>query len=228
MKNVLIILSIFTIISCGNHENFTKNTIKHNRELLKVAFETGDHYTAIMASQSILMYDTANTGLMDTLMNLYSKVNDLGSTFVMSKKILAKIPDNFNALSKKAICANKLSRPADAIDAYAKLYDQDKNTRFLYEIAVQYYSSNNVSQGEQIISTILSDPKSRTDTYPYLTDKGSEIKVPVIAVTYLFVAEYKKAIGEYKEAEEYYNYAIDAYEGYDLAKAKLIELKKLK
>jgi DNA polymerase III delta subunit len=78
MKNLLIILLAFSLVSCSYHNKYKKESIRHNRLVLANAFSTGDRQTAIAAIQNILAFDTANMGLLDTLSKLYVQLDDLG------------------------------------------------------------------------------------------------------------------------------------------------------
>jgi tetratricopeptide (TPR) repeat protein len=222
MKHLaLILLSIF-LFSCGsNKDNFPEKITKHNRILLNQAFKTGDVQTAISSAQAILLYDTTNYDLYDTLASLYLKIEDYNSTFNVSKTMLSLKPDEKKGIELYSRAASNLNLSQEAINGYTKLYEKEKNLAYLYEIAIQNYNMGNIAVGEQILQSIINDPKSKEDTYKVRLAKNTFQPVKVLAMCYYFVGTLNELKGEKQEAKNFFAEALTIEPEFILAKNKM-------
>jgi len=223
MKSLLLILIVFSLVSCNNFSKYKKHTIRHNRILLENSFKTGDRLTAISSIQNILAYDTSNYGLLDTLANLYIQLDDLGSAYQTSNKMKALKPDDMHALEIYGTMASRLNKSAEALDAFTKLYEKKKNTAYLYEIGVQNMNLGKVDAGRTVIESLLNMPQSVTDIYIARLGTNQYQQVPVIAMAYYFLGSYEEILGRTAKAIEYYQNSLKYYSDFSLPKSKLLK-----
>ncbi len=226
--NVVFLFTVLTtLLSCNSKDNFEQKMNTHDRLILENSFETGDVHSAIYSIQSLLSRDTNNLGLMDTLTNLYLQIGNQQSAFNLSGKILEQKPENIEMLEIRGKTAANIRRAQIAVDVYSKLFEIDKNTRYLYEIAVQSFNTGNISYGKKVVETIINSPRSKTDLYSYKLPNGQIIEIPVKAVAHYFIGSYEEINGEKAEAMNHYQKALEIYPKYGLAANKLRDLLKL-
>ncbi len=225
MKFGLYVVTALIVVSCTQQQgNFEEKIQKHERKMLDMAFVTGDVQMAIQSTQAMLLYDSANINLMDTLVNLYLALSDYGSAYFTSGRILEIDSVNEKALEARAKSAALLNKNSDALMLYKKLFGLKADTRYLYEMAVLNYNSGLPEQGEELLKKLIDMPQSRTDLYTYRLKGGQLVQVPVLAVVYFFIGTYIETKGLQEEAIEYYRKSLEVYPGYGLAANKLNEL----
>ena len=215
------LLCCLVLVSCKSRDKFQNKIIDHNRKILEAAFVTGDINTAITSINAILIYDTANFGLLDTLSSLYMQLEDHGSAYRTSVKLMQIDEDNLQALEKYASNAAKLNLSNDAYIGYSKLYEKVKSTSFLYEMGVQKYNLGEVEAGASIMNSIINTPESLTDIYLVRVRKNQFIQIPVIAMVYYFLASFEEIQGKKAEAIELYNKSLEFAPGFFKAAEKL-------
>jgi|GEM_PF-2024307 len=227
MKKILIlILSVIVLSSCSNYSKYKKNSIRHHRNVLAQAFKTGDRITAINSIQNILIYDTANYELLDTLANLYIQLDDLRSAFYMGSKMIVLKEDDMHAWEIYGTMASRLNYSAEALKAFTKLYEKKKNTAYLYEIGVQNVNSGNIDAGITVIQSLLTMPQSITDIYIMRSGPNQYRNVPVISMAHYFLGSYAELKNENTVAAGHYANALKFAPDFDLAQLKLNKIRK--
>jgi len=226
MKRFLILLAtVMLMTSCSNYSKFKKQNIRHHRVVLANAFKTGDRITAINSIQNIIIYDTANYELLDTLANLYIQIDDLRSAFFTGTKMIALKEDDMHAWEIYGTMASRLNFSAEALKAFSKLYEKKKNTAYLYEIGVQNVNSGNVDAGMTVIKSLLTMPQSMTDIYIMRNGPNQYRNVPVISMANYFLGSFAEINGEKTKAIEYYSNALKFAPDFDLAQMKINKLR---
>ncbi|NLJ07468.1 MAG: hypothetical protein GX437_07350 [Sphingobacteriales bacterium] len=221
MKNLLIILLAFSLVSCSYHNKYKKESIRHNRLVLANAFSTGDRQTAIAAIQNILAFDTVNMGLLDTLSKLYVQLDDLGSAYQTASKMIKIDTANLDALEVYGTMASRLNKSTEALQAFTKLYNKKKNTAFLYEIGVQSFNTGNPQSGKIVIESLLNMPQALKDVYVVRLGPSNYISVPVISMAYYFLGTWEEINGNKEKAKEYYRNSLNFAPDFSLPLAKL-------
>jgi tetratricopeptide (TPR) repeat protein len=212
------------IVSCGTSDK--KLFDKHDNELLAQSFASGDFLSAITAVQSLISRDTVNVQLFDTLSLLFQNVNNPRGVLYASSKIVKLSPKNLKAWENYAITAKQLNLFQDAINAFSQLYSLKPELRYLYEIGVIYYQTNNATNGKQIFDQILNNPKSKEDKIVLFYANNQVVQVPVLAAVYNFIGYQQAQAGNIDEAKKYYSQALQISPDFVLAKNNISELEK--
>ncbi|MBT3801357.1 MAG: hypothetical protein HOD63_11965 [Bacteroidetes bacterium] len=225
MKYLSLIILMFVLISCGEKDNFPAKVSKHNRLVFDQAFKTGDVNTAISSAQELLVYDTGNYDLMDTLASLYLNKENYNAAFNFSKKMLSLKTDDPKGIEIYAKSAANLNLSQEAINGYSKLYELDNKTAYLYEIAVQNYNIGNMANGETIIESIINTPASKQEMYRVRIAVNTFQNVPVISMCYYFLGTLNELQGQTKDAQSYFMEALENAPEFILAKNKIARYK---
>lgn len=221
MKKLAFILMVIVLVSCTHEKKFRKEVIRHNRMILQNAFKTGDRFTAINAIHNILVYDSANAGLLDTLAKLYIQLDDLGSAYQTASRLIRIDSSNFNYLELYGTMASRLNKSAEALEIFTKLYEKNKNTAYLYEIGVQSFNTGNIAGGKMYIESLLTMPQAVKDIYVVRLGAGNYQNVPVISMAYYFLGTWEELNGNQDKAREYYRNSLKFAPDFSLPKAKL-------
>ncbi len=189
--------------------------------LFEQAFKTGDVNTAISSAQSLLIYDTANYGLLDTLASLFLNEENFHAAFNISTKMLTLNPEGKKGIEIYAKSASNLNLSQEAMNGYSKLYELDNKTAYLYEIAIQHINLGNLTNGESILQTIINTPASEEELYQVRIGVNKFQDVPVIAMCYYFYGNLYEIQGLGKEAKNSFKKAVEIAPEFILAKNKL-------
>lgn len=223
MNKLMFLLIGFIFLSCS-HNNWDKNMQKHMRKVFDQSFATGDLNSTLFAGQSLMLSDTSNADFMDTMMNLYLQKKDFKSVYNVSKKLLSLEPKRMGALEAHASACNKLNLTQEAFDTWNKLYELEKNTRYLYEMMVLLFNAGNTAEGEKLAATIANTDRSRTDMFVYNIGGLQKVNIPILAQTYYFIGLLRQAQGQTDLAKDLLSKAIEIAPDFELAKSKLAAL----
>lgn len=223
-KLFLILVTAILLASCGSEKGFEDNMLEHNEKLLVSSLNSGDFITALTATQTLLLYDTGNVGLYDTLYQLFVQTNNQQGVLIATKKVISANPADTKALEHHASAAKKLKIPGEIITTYQKLFEIEPDTRYLYEIAVQYYQSNNPSEGEKYFSKAVNSPRGKSDMITVLYN-NQRLQVPVLPAIYNYLGVYNELNGKIKDAMTFYGKALEIYPNYIIAKNNINKLK---
>jgi len=214
------------LISCNSKSKFQERIIAHNRQVLDLAWKTGDVNTAIASINGMIIYDTSNIGLYDTLASLYMKVEDYSSAYSVSSKMLKIDSTNLAALEKFASNAAKINQSKEALEAYTELYNKTKKLVFLYETGIQNYNMGGVDAGEKIMNMVLSNPESLNEVYFFQINKNQYIQVPLISMVYYFLGTFEEIKNQKSNAIDLYKKSLEFAPGFFKAKERLEVLEK--
>ena len=226
MKNVISVF-LFSML-CLNMfgQSLEQKLNEQDRRLLTQALESGDYQTAATASQSLLVRDKNNLGIIDTLVLLYKIIGNQQGILYMTKRIIEADPGNLKALENHASAAKKLKQHGEAITTYNRLYQIEGNTKYLYEIAALYYGAKDEVTGEKVMQQIINSPRGKTDLIEIVVSKGQTIEVPVLAVAYNYLGYLNFANDKKEDAKFYFNKSLEVFPDFILAKNNLDNLKK--
>ena len=205
MKNLILISIVagsVALISCKHHgkggtTETTSSTlvatsmdpvkaerIAHNKAVYDMAAKVHDNYTQLNALYNIMADDTTNSlRNMDSIAELYLKLNMGTPALKMSEKILAREPGNEKMLELKAEGDMSMGKGEEALNINRQLYDKTKKIKYLFNIANVQLQANNMKDLHQTLDKIKATPAYETDSIEVADNQtGTLQKVPAPAV----------------------------------------------
>lgn len=195
----ILILGIFALVSCKHHgKGGAKGTetastvmdpvkaerVAHYKRVYDRAVEIHDNYTALNALNNIMADDTSNNlRNMDSIAEIYLKLNMGLPAMKMADKILEKDPNNEKMLELKAEGDMGLAKDEEALNINRKLFDRTKKLKYLFNIANVQMQQGNMKDLTETIDHIKSNPDYGKDSIDVADNQtGNLQKVPAPAV----------------------------------------------
>lgn len=202
--NLFLIIAFTTVfISCKHHgkENVNSNTttaatvsnsidpvklerIAHNKKVYDMASKVHDSYTELNALYNIMADDTTNSlNNMDTIAQIYLKLNMGVPAMKMAEKILERQPENEKMLELKGEGDMSLGKFEEALNINRKLYDKTKKLKYLFDIANVQLQQGNMKDLNETIDKIKSNPDYQKDSIDVADNQSGTLQnVPAPAV----------------------------------------------
>ncbi len=206
MKKIFIILIISisaTFIACKHHakgsltDNSLANSttavvkdpikaerIEHNKKVYQMGLAVHDNYTQLNALYNIMADDTTNSlNNMDSIAQIYLRLNLGVPALKMAEKILEKQPENEKMLELKGEGDMSLGKYDEAMNINRKLYDKTKKLKYLFDIANVQLQKGNMKDLNETLDKIKSNPDYEKDSIDVADNQTGMLQnVPAPAV----------------------------------------------
>ncbi len=206
MKKIIltsIMAGCLALISCKHHGKGTDTTttssstpaatsmdpvkaerIAHNKAVYDMAAKVHDNYTQLNALYNIMADDTTNSlRNMDSVAEIYLKLNLGTPALKMAEKILAREPGNEKMLELKAEGDMSLGKNEEALNINRQLFDRTKKLKYLFNIANVQLQTNNMKDLNETLDKIKANPNYQTDSIEVADNQSGMLqKVPAPAV----------------------------------------------
>ena len=158
--------------------------IAHNKRVYDMAAKVHDNYTQLNALYNIMADDTSNNlKNMDSVAEIYLKLNMGLPAMKMAEKILALQPENEKMLELKAEGDMGLAKYDEALNINRKLYDKTKKLKFLFDIANVQLQQGKMKDLNQTLNSIKTSPDYQTDSIQVADNQSGTLQnVPAPAV----------------------------------------------
>jgi len=197
-------------------EQIRKDRIEHNKKILDMASKAHDNYTQLYALYNLMADDSANNlKNMDSVAEIYLKLNMGMAALKMSEKILVKDPENERMLELKAEGDMSMNKDEEALNINRKLFDKTKKLKYLFNIAnVQMHTHNMKDLGETL-DHIKTSPTYQKDSIEVADNQNGTLqKVPDPAVMSYIEAMLLFQKNKMNEGAAKLKQAIDIYPQY--------------
>jgi tetratricopeptide (TPR) repeat protein len=158
--------------------------IAHNKRVYEMAARVHDSYTQLNALYNIMADDTTNNlKNMDSVAEIYLKLNMGLPAMKMAEKILEKQPENEKMLELKAEGDMGLAKFDEALNINRKLYDKTKKLKYLFDIANVQLQQGKMKDLDETLNSIKTSPNYQTDSIEVADNQSGTLqKVPSPAV----------------------------------------------
>ncbi len=158
--------------------------IAHNKRVYEMAAKVHDNYTQLSALYNIMADDTTNNlNNMDSIAQLYLKLNMGGPALKMAEKILEKQPENEKMLELKGEGDISMGKYEEALNINRKLFDKTKKVKYLFDIANVQLQQGNMKDLNETIDKIKSNPGYEKDSIDVADNQTGMLQnVPAPAV----------------------------------------------
>lgn len=158
--------------------------IDHNKRVYEMAAKVHDSYTELSALYNIMADDTTNNlRNMDSVAEIYLKLNMGLPAMKMAEKILEKEPENEKMLELKAEGDMGFAKYDEALNINRKLYDKTKKLKYLFDIANVQLQQGKMKDLDQTLNSIKSSPDYQTDSINVADNQSGTLQnVPAPAV----------------------------------------------
>ena len=231
IKPLAIILLFTTFIQpqCQNNKHPSKKSkseeYKIQEEILKMGLKYNDYDAAKQALYKMIVLDTGNIALKDSLAVLYFKSGLYNQSILVSREILERDPNDTLILQAKAIAEKNIGLIIDAIDDYGKLYTLTKSVLHLYQLALLQYQLKRYVECNGSIDQLLANPQIDKQKINITTGKTQQT-VPLKAAVWNMKGIVYMDMNEYDQAKIYFLEALKIFPEFELAKNNMKFLKK--
>lgn len=202
MKKIILISLIaatFSFAACKHHGNGKNTTvtdatdskkpeqierINHNKKVYEMALAVHDNYTELNALYNIMADDTTNSmNNMDSIAQIYLRLNMGVPALKMAEKILEKQPENEKMLELKGEGDMSQGKFEEALNINRKLYDKTKKLKYLFDIANVQLQKGNMKDLNETLDKIKSNPDYEKDSIDVADNQTGMLQnVPAPAV----------------------------------------------
>jgi len=224
MKKISILLIIIfagVLTSCDSPENQKKSAIAHELKVFNQAYEYGDIGTAIYAVHSMIIRDTAQTHLYDTLALLYYNSQNFNQAIKSANYSMKRKGESAKMLLVVANSLKFSNRNAEALPYFFKLAEATKNPTYVYEVAVLSFYNNDINKATEAANQLLNTPGAEK-YYVNINFNNNQVQsVPIRAALLNLLGFIAQKNGDMALAKERYQAALDYFPDFILAKNNL-------
>jgi tetratricopeptide (TPR) repeat protein len=229
MKKLLIsgalLCIVVTFYSC-NGSGSKDAMLSHYKKVYKLSLTYGDFAAAENAIYHQWALDTANKlSYKDTLANLYFKSGQYLQAAVLGKEILAVKPHDAALMELVGESDQRINNLQEALSVYQTIYSSTHDLYHLYQIAVIQFGLNRLSECNQTIDQILSDPNSAKQNVQITISQTQAQNVPFSAAALNMRGVIAKSLKQNDAAKKAFTDALAAAPDFVLAKNNLAALK---
>jgi tetratricopeptide (TPR) repeat protein len=228
---VVLAMSMFFTLHAQNNtaqNNDIKNTqmFKHYQMKYVFGMKYNDSEVAKDAMYSMIAMDPNNDSLKMTLCYYYFENNQYVSSLFVSADLLARNPDNINALKINAMSYENMGARDKAADAYEALYLKTNEVDVLYQLAIIQFELERYTECKTNLDIVLQDPQAKALKLNFAMDNNKQQEITIEAATYNALGMLEKQQGNKEEAKKNFQKALELQPEFFLADQNLKELNK--
>lgn len=184
-------------------------------DLYERAIELGDDATAIVALNQLLLQDTANMAMKDSLARLYLRNGKHKPGLKVGTEVMKGDWGN-DALLELIAYAHEVTGESDkAVNGFNELYRSSKNESYRYEIAKIKYTIGESSEANVILKE-LAENKELDQKIEFLAQEGTQT-VSIQAASYFMMAQIALDRNQQSAALNYLRAALGASPDFEQA-----------
>lgn len=197
---VVIVLSFFVLgckqkntgVSPASPEN-NKAAYDFELALYQQAYKTGDHHTAIVAINRMLLIDSTQTHFYDSLSRHYIAIGNATSAGYYAEKALTLDPGDVRMLEIAGYIYFDAGAFKKAEEKITKLYQITKEPKYLYSLAQVYTYMGDPKRANEMADIILNDSASDQIYVDVSTSTGETQSVKIKAAAYFVKANLQQS-----------------------------------
>jgi tetratricopeptide (TPR) repeat protein len=210
----------------GLANEMRKERLAHNRKVYETATKMHDNYTRLTALYDIMADDSSNSLKdMDTVAELYMKLNMGVPALKMAEKILVKDPENEKMLELKAEGCMSTGKEAEALNINRKLYEKTKKLKYLFGIANGQIQMGNMKDANETLNRVKASPDYQRDSVDVADNSSGRLqKVPDPALMAYIEAMFAAQKKNYPEMAAKLKQALTIFPDYTNARRDMMAL----
>lgn len=228
--NVILVLVAASFFNVANAQEETdvKNTQLFRHYQMKYVFARKYNDGDVMknALYSMISMDPNNDSLKMMLCYYYFDQNLYASSLFVSADLLARYPDNIDALKINAMSYESMGVRDKAIDSYESLYLKTNEIGVLYQAAILQFDLSRFTEAETNLDIIIKDPQSKALKLNFAKTDKEQQEVTLEAACHNVKGMIAKQKGDKDLAKQHFNKALELEPEFALASQNLKDLGK--
>lgn len=156
------------------------------------AYNNGDHHTAVVAINRMLLIDSTQTHYYDSLSRHYVALGNARSASLYAEKALEQDPGNLKMLEMAGYIYFEGGSFKKSEEKFNKLYDLTKEHKYLYQLAQVYGYMGDIRKSNEMTDLILKDPAADSVFIDVATSDGQMQMVQIKAACHFVKANLQK------------------------------------
>lgn len=173
------------------------------------ALNYNDYDAAKQALYEMIAIEPQYISLYDSLAYIYYQQGAYENCYLVSRDILQGDTEKTDILELKAISAQQLGMPKEALNDYEALYESSQSLYHLYEMASLQYQLERIGECENSLNTIINDGASGEQQITLSIDRYTQQTVPLKAAALNMKGIMTMDLKENDAAKEYFNKALE-------------------
>jgi tetratricopeptide (TPR) repeat protein len=230
-KLVLSGLALIVLMSINN-ESVGQNKEIQNTQLYKLfqmkyvfGMKYNDGEVAKDALYSMIAMDPNDDSLKMSLCYYYFDQNQFASSLFVSRDLLARYPDNIDALKINAMSLENMGARDKAVDAYETLYLKSNDIGILYQVALLQFEMERYAECGTNLDIIIKNPQAKTLKLSFNKSDREQQEVSLEAACYNMKGMLENQQGNKEEAKKNLQKAIELEPEFTLASQNLADIK---
>jgi tetratricopeptide (TPR) repeat protein len=207
-----------------NREVQQSNLYKHYQMKYIFANKYNDADAAKDALYSMLALDPSDDSLKMRLSIFYFENGNYASSLFSSGDVLARNPENADALRINAMSYDRMGVKDKAIAAYESLYLKSNEIGVLYQAAVLQYELERYNEAITNLDIIIKHPQAKVQKLSFGTESSGQQEVLMEAAAHNVKGMILNVQGKKEEARATFERALEVTPGFELAQNNLKEL----
>jgi tetratricopeptide (TPR) repeat protein len=234
MKNTLMkkgLLFVIAVSFCGLAYSQSKDIqgtqlYKHYQMKYVFGMKYNDGDVAKDALYSLLAMDPNDDSIKMRLCYYYYENNQYAPSLFVSLDLLARQPDNVDALRINALSYENMGIRDKATAAYETLYLQTNEIGVLYQVSILQFEQERYTECKTNLDIILKDPQAKALKLNFAKNETEQQEITLEAAVYNVKGMIEKQEGNKEEAKKHFSKALEVEPEYALAAENLKDVNK--
>ena len=148
-------------------------------QLFKNALQYSDANVAVNSLHNIILQEGENSTYKDTLAVVYFRTNNFVSSYLLTKELLVKSPNDMRLLEMNAVSLQKLGDSKSAIPVYETLFGLSKNQYHGYQLATLQLGLQRIGEAQTTLDKAMKCEELKEATIPFAVNAQQQQKVPL-------------------------------------------------
>jgi tetratricopeptide (TPR) repeat protein len=224
LTGILAICFLASDVQAQNEDIQQSNLYRMYQMKYIFASKYNDPDVAKNALYTLLAMDPSDDSLKLRLSAYYFENGQYASSLFSSADIIARNPDNLDALRINAFSYERMGVNDKAISAYESLYLKTNEIDVLYQVAILQYDVERYQEALTNLDIIIANPQAKVLKLNFSNAEGEDEEALLEAAAYNVKGMIEKAQGNSDAARQHFQKSMELSPDFSLPKTNLQEL----
>ena len=227
-KGLMLVMAVLLFSMAKGQNKEVQNNQLYKLFQMKYVFgmKYNDEEIAKDALYSMIAMDPNDDSLKMRLCYYYFEQKQYASSLFVSSDLLARRPDNIDALRINGFSYENLGVRDKAIEAYETLYLQTNEIGVLYQVAILQFEFERYTECKTNLDIIIKDPQAKALKLNFAKNETEQQEITLEAASYNVKGMIEKQQGNNAEAKKQFDKALEIDPEFMLATQNLEDLSK--